>query len=222
MPEEARGRFIVLEGGEGTGKSTQCSALARRLRQSGLKVVETREPGGTPGAEAVRHLLKSGAVEKLGPVAEAIMISAARADHVDMVIRPAVESGLWVVCDRFSDSTRAYQGAGSGVSSDIISALERVAVGEMTPDLVILLDAPADVGLTRAKNRTGGEGDTDRFEQESLAFHRKLREAFVEIAGKNPDRYVIVDATQAQDRIEAEIWDRVGKRLGLKETAAEG
>lgn len=212
----ARGKFITFEGGEGAGKSTQAAALRARLEAAGHSVLATREPGGTPGAEVVRHLLKSGAVEPLGPFAEAIMITAARDDHVTYRIRPALEAGAWVVCDRFSDSTRAYQGAGGGVDEALLSALETIAVGETLPDLTIILDAPASVSLARARLRGGAPGENasaDRFEKESLAFHEKLRRAFLDIATTAPRRCVVVDATQPPDKVAQTIWRLVQERL---------
>lgn len=214
-PPVARGRFISLEGGEGTGKSTVAADLRARLQAAGHEVVETREPGGTPGAEIVRHLLKSGAVEPLGAFAEAVMIAAARDDHVTHVIRPALAGGRWVVCDRFADSTRAYQGAGCGVDDKLLSVLERIAVGETRPDLTIILDAPTELALKRAKQRAGEEDgeEEDRFEKESLAFHEKLRRAFLRIADEDPERCVVVDASGPPDKVAAAVWRAVVERL---------
>lgn len=220
-PKPSKGKFITLEGGEGTGKSTQARGLRERLEKAGLHVLETREPGGTPGAEIVRHLLKSGSVEPLGPFAEAVMIAAARDDHVTHLIRPALEKGDWVVCDRFSDSTRAYQGAGGGVDDKLLASLERISVGETRPDLTIILDAPADLALARAKEResagqTNGKDKNaapDRFEKESLAFHEKLRRAFLDIAARHPDRCVVVDAAQPAEKVSTAVWEAVASRL---------
>src|SRR5262249_35404897 len=172
-----RGRFITFEGGEGTGKSTQATMLADRLKAFGLGVVVTREPGGSPGAEAVRHVLLSGAAQPLGPHAEAILFAAARDDHVRQLIRPALASGRWVVCDRFADSTRIYQGVLGNVDPRVIRSLERIAVGDTTPDVTCILDVPATVGLKRAALRRG-RGGPDRFEAETLEFHDRLREAY--------------------------------------------
>lgn len=214
--DAARGKFITLEGGEGTGKSTLARDLRKRLEKAGHDVVETREPGGTPGAEIVRHLLKSGAVEPLGAFAEAVMIAAARDDHVTHVIRPALDSGRWVVCDRFADSTRAYQGAGGGVDDKILSALERIAVGETRPDLTVILDAPAELALTRARQRArAGDGpdEEDRFEKESLAFHEKLRRSFLKIAKQDPERCIVIDASRPEQDVAAAVWQAVVDRL---------
>src|SRR5438874_4993131 len=170
-----RGRFITFEGGEGSGKSTQARMLADRLKAFGLGVVVTREPGGSPGAEAMRHVLLSGAAKPLGAYAEAILFAAARDDHVRQTIRPALDQGKWVISDRFADSTRIYQGALSNVDPKLIKRLERITIGDLSPDLTIVLDVPAELGLQRAKRRRGN-GAADRFETETLEFHKKLRE----------------------------------------------
>src|SRR5215207_3519430 len=162
-----RGRFITFEGGEGTGKSTQAAFLADRLKTYGLGVVTTREPGGSPGAEAIRHVLLSGAVQPLGSHAEAILFAAARDDHVRQLIRPSLEAGCWVVCDRFADSTRVYQGVLGNVDQRVIRSLERVAVGDTRPDITFILDVPAAVGLARAASRRGRTA-VDRFEAETV------------------------------------------------------
>ena len=212
----AKGKFITLEGGEGTGKSTHAHRLRLRLEKAGHKVVETHEPGGTPGGEIVRHLLKSGAVEPLGAFAEAVMIAAARDDHVTQLIRPALKQGQWVVCDRFCDSTKAYQGAGGGVDDKLLRSLERITVGETLPDLTLILDVPVKIGLERAKARgeEGGKG-ADRFEKESLAFHDRLRRAFIKIAEENPERCVVIDATGDKKAVAKAIWDCVRERMNL-------
>src|SRR5215471_11768028 len=158
-----RGRFITFEGGEGSGKSTHAKRLAERLRSCGLTVVLTREPGGSPGAEAIRHVILSGAAKPLGSHAEAILFAAARDDHVRELIRPALDAGRWVVCDRFADSTRIYQGVLGNIDPRVIRGLERVAVGDTRPDITCILDAPAELGLKRATSRRAG-GTADRFE----------------------------------------------------------
>jgi dTMP kinase len=165
-----RGPFISFEGGEGTGKSTHAKLLAERLRGLGLEVVLTREPGGSVGAEIIRHVLLSGAAQPFGPDAEAILFAAARADHVDTIIRPALERGAWVLCDRFIDSTRVYQGVVGQADPRIIRALERITVGDTIPDLTLVLDVLPEIGLQRAAARRRGES-ADRFEQEALDFH---------------------------------------------------
>src|SRR5512141_1605544 len=171
-----RGRFITFEGGEGSGKSTHAKRLAEKLRSLGLEVVLTREPGGSPGAEIIRHILLSGLTKPLGPETEAILFAAARDDHVRATIRPALAAGKWVICDRFIDSTRVYQGVLGKVDAKLIRGLERVTVGAVMPDLTFLLDVPANVGLARAKTRRGA-GSADRFEAESVEYHEALREA---------------------------------------------
>ncbi|HLH94545.1 MAG TPA: dTMP kinase [Xanthobacteraceae bacterium] len=207
-----RGRFITFEGGEGTGKSTQAALLAQRLRAMGIGVVLTREPGGSPGAEIIRHVLLSGAAKSLGPDAEAILMAAARDDHVSATIEPALARGRWVISDRFADSTKVYQGAMGGVDPRLIGGLYRVTVGDLKPDLTLILDVPAEVGLERAGKRRGQAG-ADRFEAESLEFHEKLRETYLQLAAAEPDRCVLVDALEAQASVAARVWDAVVKRL---------
>lgn len=207
-----RGRFITFEGGEGTGKSTQALLLTQRLRAMGIGVVLTREPGGSPGAEIIRHVVLSGAAKSLGPDAEAILLAAARDDHVSATIAPALARGRWVVCDRFADSTKVYQGALGGVDPRLIGGLYRVTVGNLKPDLTFVLDVPADVGLERAGKRRG-EAGADRFEGESLEFHEKLREAYLQLAAAEPDRCVLVGASDPLTTVAARIWDTVNKRL---------
>jgi dTMP kinase len=207
-----RGRFITFEGGEGTGKSTQAAQLAQRLRSMGIGVVLTREPGGSPGAEIIRHVLLSGAAKSLGPDAEAILFAAARDDHVSATIEPALARGRWVVSDRFADSTNVYQGALGHVDPLLLGGLHRVTVGKLKPDLTFVLDVPAEVGLERASKRRG-EAGADRFEGESLEFHEKLREAYLHLAASEPDRCVLIDAREAQVAVATRIWDTVAKRL---------
>src|SRR5215831_19259326 len=165
-----RGHFITFEGGEGSGKSTHAATLAQRLKSLGFEVVLTREPGGSAGAEIIRHILLSGIAKPLGAETEAILFAAARDDHVRATIRPALEAGKWVICDRFIDSTRVYQGALGKVDAKLIRSLERVTVGSAMPELTFILDVPANIGLARAKRRRG-QGATDRFEAESIEFH---------------------------------------------------
>ena len=207
-----RGRFITFEGGEGTGKSTQAAMLAARLKAFGLGVVLTREPGGSPGAEAIRHVLLSGAAQPLGSHAEAILFAAARDDHVRQLIRPALEAGRWVVSDRFADSTRIYQGILGNVDPRVIRSLERIAVGDTTPDITCILDVPADLGLGRAARRRG-VGAVDRFEAEHLEFHNKLREAYRELAEREPERCVLIDARADAESVGNAIWSVINRRL---------
>lgn len=214
------GKFITFEGGDGAGKTTQIRRLASALAATGRKVVTTREPGGTPAAEAVRRLVLSGLAKPMGSEGEAILFAAARADHLDNIIRPALTRGEWVLCDRFADSTRVYQGAGGGADERLLRALERVAVGETRPDLTIVLDVPAGVGRERARERQGeGAGAADRFEGEELWLQEKRRQAFLDIATSEPDRCVVIDATQSEDEVAYAVWKAASSRL-LREAAA--
>jgi dTMP kinase len=207
-----RGHFITFEGGEGCGKSTHAKILAERLSAAGLDVVATREPGGSPGAEIIRHIILSGAAKSLGPETETILFAAARDDHVREVIRPALIDGKWVVCDRFIDSTRVYQGVLGEVDAKLIRGLERVTVGAAMPDLTFILDVPASVGLARASKRRGRD-DADRFEGESVEFHEKLRTAYSTLAEQEPNRIVVIDGRPPRDVVAERIWATVVKRL---------
>jgi dTMP kinase len=206
------GRFITFEGGEGAGKTTQIRRLARALNTSGIETVVTREPGGSPGAEALREVLLSGGGKPFGAFAETILFSAARIDHLEVTIRPALHSGKWVLCDRFLDSTRAYQGVLGQVEPGLIRSIERIVVGATMPDLTLILDLPARDGLARARARSG---QTDRFESEGLVFHERVRHAFQALAEAEPKRCVLIDATRPVDAIAAEIFAVVQRRLGV-------
>lgn len=208
-----RGKFITFEGGEGAGKSTQARLLADRLEALGIATVLTREPGGSTGAEIIRYVLLSGGAKPLGPEVEAVLFAAARNDHVDHTIRPALDRGSWVICDRFLDSTRVYQGVLGKVDPRILRGLERVTVGETMPDLTIILDLPSEIGLQRAASRRAGAG-ADRFENEEAEFHERLRTAYQEIAALDPDRCVLVVADGAEDKIADDVWNIVCSRLG--------
>jgi dTMP kinase len=202
-----RGYFITFEGGEGAGKSTQIRRLAEVLKARGLDVLVTREPGGSPGAEAVRHVLLSGAAEKLGPEMEAILFASARNDHVEQIIRPAVASGKIVLCDRFMDSSRVYQGVTGGLDPEFMRQLETVAINGMTPDLTLILDIDPVLGLERAaKRRTG---PADRYEKETVAMHRRRREGFLDIAQREPQRCKVVDASAGPEKVAAAILANV-------------
>jgi len=204
-----QGRFITFEGGEGAGKSTQLRRLAARLAP-GREVVATREPGGSPGAESIRDLLVNGAADRWSPVTETLLMYAARRDHVERVITPALARGAWVVCDRFADSTRAYQGAAGGTDPLLISSLETYVLAGVRPDLTLILDLPTEAGLARA----GGRGDAEsRFESKGVAFHERLRAAFLDIARAEPDRCAVIDAAQDEDTVAAAVWEAVGARL---------
>ena len=212
---EGQGAFITIEGGEGGGKSTQAKALVARLTAAGIAAIATREPGGSDTAEAIREALLEGRFENLGPRVEALLFAAARIDHLDTKIRPALAAGTWVVSDRFHDSTRAYQGAVGDVDPRFLETLERVTLGGFSPHLTLILDVPAETGLGRANARRSPGAAADRFERQSIAFHENLREAFLSIAAREPERCVIVDAAQAQEDVEQAIWDAVSHRLHL-------
>jgi dTMP kinase len=207
-----RGRFITFEGGEGTGKSVQASMLANRLRGLGLSVVLTREPGGSPGAEIIRHVILSGAAKPFGTHAEAILFAAARDDHIRHTIRPALERGRWVISDRFADSTRVYQGTLGNVDPKLIQGLERITIGDLRSDITFILDVPTAVGLARAQARRGAE-EADRFERESVEFHNKLRDAFRKLAQSEPERCVLIDATAPSATVAEQVWKVITERL---------
>ncbi|MCC6736677.1 MAG: dTMP kinase [Bauldia sp.] len=217
-----RGRFVTFEGGEGAGKTTQLLRLAKNLGAAGISVTTTREPGGTPAAEAIRKFLLSGAARSLGPEAEALLFAAARADHLDKLIRPALTQGSWVLCDRFTDSTRAYQGA-AGVDPDLIEALERIAVWPTTPDLTLILDLPVEIGLVRVAARAAAaEILPDRFERDTVAEHQRRRRIFLEIAAAEPERCVVLDASRPEGEVAEIIWRTVRERLSVAEAAIDG
>mgnify|MGYP001254093912 CR=1 FL=1 len=207
-----QGYFITFEGGEGAGKSTQIRRLAERLRAAGREVVLTREPGGSPGAEQIRNLLLNGEVDRWSPLTEALLMNAARRDHLERVIAPALARGAVVLSDRFADSTRAYQGAGGAVDPTAIAQLEAMVVGGQRPDLTLIFDLPVEEGLRRALSRNGGE---ERFEAKGAAFHERLRAAYLAIARGEPDRCVLIDAATPPDAAEAAVWAAVAPRLGV-------
>src|SRR5580658_5451908 len=207
-----RGKFITFEGGEGTGKSTQAGLLAHKLESLGLGVLVTREPGGSPGAEIIRYVLLSGAAKPLGADAEAMLFAAAREDHVHCTIEPALAAGKWVVCDRFADSTRVYQGVLGSVDQRLIKGLERVSIGDLMPNLTLILDAPVEITMERMALRRG-DAAADRFEGEGREFHVKLREAFRALAEAEPDRCVVINANVPRQQVAKQIWDVVQERL---------
>ena len=209
------GKFITLEGGEGVGKSTQARLLLDRIKESGHAAIMTREPGGSELAEAVREFVLSGEAKEFGPFAEAVLFTIAREDHLEQTIRPALERGYWVVCDRFIDSTRAYQGT-AGVPPGVIKALDRLIVHDTRPDLTIVLDLPPEEGLARAARRSGGNGHgdpQDPFESRELGYHLALRDAFLNIARNEPERVVVVDASRHEVEVAEDVWDAVAERL---------
>jgi dTMP kinase len=208
----APGRLITFEGGEGAGKSTQIRHLAEALEQTGLRVVVTREPGGTPFAERLRALLLDCEAGDRSPLGDALLFAAARIDHVDSVILPALREGAFVLCDRFTDSTHAYQGAMGGADMRLLTLLDRIVLGERRPDLTLILDVPAGEGLARATRR----GDrADRFEARELAFHEGLRRAFLDIAKHEPIRCRVIDSTRPKPEVAAEIRQLVSDRFHL-------
>lgn len=208
----ARGRFITFEGGEGAGKSTQLKRLVARLEAEGLEVVATREPGGSPGAESIRALVLNGAADRWSPVTETLLMYAARRDHIERVIRPALDRGAWVVCDRFADSTQAYQGAAGGTDARLIAALETYILEDVRPDLTLIFDFPPDVGLARAMARPDAEA---RFESKGMAFHERLREGFLAIAKADPERCAVIDADGTIEAVAAAVWGTVQSRLAF-------
>jgi dTMP kinase len=207
-----RGRFITFEGGEGSGKSTQIKTLAARLDAAKLRAIVTREPGGSPGAEIIRHLVLSGMGKLLGAEAETLLFAAARDDHVHTVIEPALNQGTWVLCDRFSDSTRVYQGRLGKVAPAVLNAMERVTIGDLKPDVTLILDVPVEIGMARAAARRG-TGAPDRFEAEDVKFHQQLREGYRQIAADEPQRCVLIDATADPGMVAANIWAALRDRL---------
>src|SRR5579872_1923137 len=208
-----RGRFITFEGGEGVGKSTQVKLLAEKLAEDGIAAITTREPGGSPRAEELRRVILSGAAAPFGPSGEAILFSAARIDHIDKTIAPALAAGEWVLCDRFADSTRAYQGAAGKLDKSLIDSLERVAVGDIRPDLTLILDMPVENSLRRAAERRDKAAKPDRFEAEARGFHETLRRAFLDIAAAEPQRCIVIDADRPSEEVAKDIWAQVYERL---------
>ncbi|MBB3234753.1 dTMP kinase [Phyllobacterium endophyticum] len=204
MADSVQGLFITFEGGEGAGKSTQIARLAEHLRAGGDNVLVTREPGGSPGAEAVRHVILSGAAEPFGPAMEALLFAAARNDHVEQVIRQALKAGQMVLCDRYIDSSRVYQGVTGDLDPALMRAIEQAAINGLMPDMTIILDLPAEIGLQRANARRG-EVAADRFERETIDLQRKRRDAYLAIASAEPERCKVVDADRPPDEIALDI-----------------
>lgn len=205
-----QGKFITLEGGEGAGKSTQARLLASWLREQSIDVVETREPGGTPGADAIRALLLDDDAP-LTAMAEAHLFAAARADHVETLVRPSLEAGKWVICDRFIDSTLAYQGAGGQLGVDLVRQINATAIGDTWPDLTVFLRMDGDIGTRRAIVRDGA--DTDRFTKRNPAFHIAVAEAFERFAADEPNRFAVVDGGKSIEHVAREIRSVVTERL---------
>jgi dTMP kinase len=214
----ARGRFITFEGGEGAGKSTQVLKLRDRLVERGIDVIVTREPGGTPGAEAIRALLVKGDTGRWEPISEALLHFAARTEHVKKIIQPALGAGTWVICDRFADSTMAYQGYGQGLGPEVIKRLYDITLGSLKPDLTFMLDLPEGMGLARAAGRdvtTALGGQEDRYERMGTPFHARLRQAFLDIAAAEPKRCQVLDSSADKQEVARQIWATVTARLGI-------
>lgn len=209
-------QFITFEGGEGVGKSTQVKRLLANLENVGISAIRTREPGGTPKAEAVRSFILQGKSELWGAGAEAVLFAAARLDHVNELIAPNLKQGRWVICDRFHDSTRAYQGLTGGVDNKLIDALEKLALNSHQPDLTIILDMDPAKAFKRVALRDAEDGietSPDRFEKENLDWHIRLREGFLKIAENNPDRCVVISAELEEDRLAKEVWQAVQEKF---------
>ncbi len=219
--QKRRGAFITLEGGEGAGKSTQARHIVQRLRDTRIAAIGTREPGGSPDAEILRRILLSGDAKSLGPAAEAILFAAARIDHLDKKIVPALAAGTFVVCDRFADSTRAYQGATGRLDPRFLLALERVTLDKARPDLTLILDLPVEEARARAAARRSADlGGRDRFESEGLGFHQTIRDAYLSIAAEEPGRCAVIDARGSEAEVSRAIWATVSRRI-LRKPAAE-
>ncbi|SCM70437.1 Thymidylate kinase [uncultured Pleomorphomonas sp.] len=214
-----RGRFITFEGGEGTGKSTQSKRLAAALEAGGLDVVLTREPGGSPAAEAIRGVLLSGRARPLGVLGEAYLFAAARIDHVAELIEPSLVRGAYVICDRFADSSRVYQGTAGGLPADVVDSLVDAAIGSTVPDLTVIIDVPVAVGLARVGHRSEG---ADRFESDAVAVHEERRRGFLALADRFPERCVVVDGSRDKDVVSADILALVTERFGLDRESARG
>ncbi len=215
----SRGKFISFEGGEGVGKSTQIKILQDRLNNRGVDVIVTREPGGAPGAEEIRRLLLTGDTDKWIPMTEVLLFYASRVDHLERTIRPALAAGQWVISDRYADSTYAYQGAGHGLGATVIDEIHRIATGNFWPDMTILLDADPQEALSRATEREAAISKDlreDRYEKMTDNFHRRLRQAFLDIAARNPDRFRLVAAAGSIDDVSSRIWTLISTGLDLK------
>ncbi len=208
-----RGRFITFEGGEGTGKSTQARRLAATLKEKGIASVVTREPGGSPGAEEIRELLVRGDAARWSPLTEALLFYAARADHTERTIKPALDDGKWVICDRYSDSSYAYQGGGRGLDRETVRRIEAIAIDDFKPDMTFILDLPVEAGLERAMARKGAE---TRFEEMDIGFHERMRKSFLDIARRAHDRCVIIDASKDVGEVAEAIFHALKARFRLR------
>ncbi len=215
----SKGVFITLEGGEGAGKSTQLQILKEFLVSTSIDVMVTREPGGVPSGEKIRDLLVNGRTDKWDPLTETLLHFAARREHVSKLIQPALDAGKWILCDRFADSTTAYQGFAQNIDLDLISNLYDLIIGNLQPDLTIILDLPAEIGLERAKKR--GQGGT-RYERMGIDFHRRLRDGFLRIAEENSQRCIVIDANQPIEIISKNMIKVVTERFALSNVSVEG
>ena len=215
MADLPRGRFISLEGGEGAGKSTHIGHLAKTLESAGIDVLTTREPGGSPGAEAIRALLVGGEPDRWDGLTELLLHYAARRDHVNRTILPALDRGAWVLTDRFADSTMAYQGYGFGIARDIVEQVHRIAVGGIRTDLTLILDIPVAAGLKRAGRRDGAGGGSNRYERMTPDFHERLRQGFLDIAAREPERCAVIDADRDAGTVARAVRAAIGERLGI-------
>ncbi len=212
MTERPAARFITLEGGEGAGKSTHARALSQTLTDRGIDNIVTREPGGSRGAEEIRSLLVEGEPGRWEPLVETLLLFAARADHIAHAIKPALTSGKWVICDRFTDSTFAYQGAGRGLALDVIRRIEQVSIHDFRPDLTFVLDAPIEIAMGRIGTRAHAE---NRFEKFDRGFHQRLRDYFLRLPKLDPARCLLVDTSAAPEAVSASIWKNVSHKFGL-------
>jgi dTMP kinase len=208
-----RGRFITFEGGEGTGKSTQARKLKTALDARSIPTIVTREPGGSPGAEEIRALLVQGDPARWDPLTEALLFYAARSDHTERTIKPALADGKWVICDRYSDSSYAYQGGGRGLNRETVRRIEAIAIGDFKPDLTFILDLPPEIGLERAGKRSTYE---TRFEEMDVAFHTRMRKAFLEIAKRASERCIVIDANKSEDEVAAALLSALKARFRLR------
>jgi dTMP kinase len=209
-----RGRFITFEGGEGTGKSTQIRRLSAALEKRKIPHIVTREPGGSPGAEEIRSLVLRGHPGRWNPLTEALLFYAARADHTERTIKPALDEGKWVLCDRYSDSSYAYQGGGRGLARETVRRIEAIAIDDFKPDLTLILDMPVEIGLKRSISRAGN--CETRFEEMDVAFHERMRKTFLDIARRAHDRCVVIDAGKEVDEVSEVVLRTVKTRFKLR------
>jgi dTMP kinase len=209
-----QGHFITFEGGDGTGKSTQVKLLAAALEAKKIATVVTREPGGSPGAEEIRALVLRGDPARWSPLTEALLFYAARADHTERLIKPALDDGKWVISDRYSDSSYAFQGGGRGLARETVRRIEAIAIDDFKPELTLILDMPVEIGLKRSVARQGNE--ETRFEEMDLSVHERMRKTFLDIAKRNPNRCVVIDANREIEAVADDVWKAVKKRFKVK------